>query len=682
MNQLRFTLGALLIGASLLPAQQNFTASKFDVDLGVGAGGFHRRPDPLQTKLTNHGLVAIRVTQNLWNHWSLEQSFTQSIGADLLLSRAAGFDFNRQDFNQRMRTFMFNPVYHLTESNARIRPFLTLGLGAVSYSPTRTAKDMALRLTPFPAANLDTSTRFGVNYGGGIKARLTNLVSFRFDIRGLTTGAPTFGLPESGPNGSFFIPSGGRAHSIQTTGGVMFTFGDKGSTGAAPASRIFRLDPIAANPPSPIRPNVPSLLTTKLTDSKNAKNIVWEWMVNGARQPNANGPEFRFDPAAPGTYTIVVTASDGATSASEKYTMVVEDAKPRTFKLSGIDANPPSPIFAGESTTLTANLQDSAPSGKVTYEWTVNGVKQEGANGPTFRFTPPGPGTYTITVTARDGSFTDTASYTLVVKEAPPLTITASADQNDVKAGTVVNLTARSQETEYSGPLTYSWRLSDGTANGGANATFNTSTVQFDPGAQFRSQNKTVTVTAQVTDRRGRTATSQPLSIRVTRDAQALRLDDIIYGKGSARVNNCGKRILIDELSAIVNSNPDVDVLLIGHRDEAEKAAAGLDRARTINAAAVISAGKGICGNCALERIKVDWVGADQSSEHRAGFCGTSSRNKSEERKADEIAADDAAAKNRRVEVWIVPKGMSLPAAAKNPRPAPAKEIRLKGCPK
>jgi len=158
-------------------------------------------------------------------------------------------------------------------------------------------------------------------------------------------------------------------------------------------------------------------------------------------------------------------------------------------------------------------------------------------------------------------------------------------------------------------------------------------------------------------------------------------LDDIIYGKGSARVNNCGKRILIDELSAIVNSNPDVDVLLIGHRDESEKSA-GIDRARTINAAAVISAGKGICGNCALERIKVDWVGTDQSSEQRAGFCGTSSRNKSEERKADEIAADDAAAKNRRVEVWIVPKGMALPAAAKNPRPAPAKEIRLKGCPK
>lgn len=680
MNRIRFTFGALIISASLLPAQQNFTASKFDVDLGVGAGGFHKRPDPLQTKLTNHGLIAVRVTENLWNHWSLEQSYTNSIGADLLLSRAPGVNYMRQDFNQRMRTLMFNPIYHLTDANSRIRPYLTMGLGAITYAPTGSAKDIASKLTPYPAS-LDSSTRFGVNYGGGIKARLTNLVSLRFDVRGLTSGAPNFGLPATGPTGSFFIPSGGRAHSVQATGGVMFTFGDKGSAG--PSSRIFRLDPLAANPPSPIRTGVPSLLTTKLTDSKNAKNVVWEWTVNGTRQPNANGPEFRFDPSAPGSYVIGVTASDGATSATEKYTMAVEDAKPRTFDLTGIDANPPSPIFAGESTNLTAKLEDSAPTGKVTYEWTVNGVKQDGANGPTFRFTPPGPGTYTIAVTARDGSFTDTASYTLVVKEAPPLTITANADKNDVKAGEVVNLTARSQETEYSGPLTYSWRLSDGTAtNGGAaNATFNTSTVQFDPGAQFRSQNKTVTVTASVTDRRGRTATSQPINIRVTRDAQALRLDDIIYGKGSARVNNCGKRILIDELSAIVNSNPDVDVLLIGHRDESEKSA-GIDRARTINAAAVISAGKGICGNCALERIKVDWVGTDQSSEQRAGFCGTSSRNKSEERKADEIAADDAAAKNRRVEVWIVPKGMALPAAAKNPRPAPAKEIRLKGCPK
>ena len=225
--------------------------------------------------------------------------------------------------------------------------------------------------------------------------------------------------------------------------------------------------------------------------------------------------------------------------------------------------------------------------------------------------------------------------------------------------------------------------------------TFDSTPVQFDPAGQFRQQNKTVTFTASVTDERGRTATAPPLTVRVTRDPQTMRLDDVIFGNNSSRVNNCGKRILIDELSAIVNNNPDVEVLLIGHKDEAEHGATrrlkngkrvtvanGVDRERVLNVAAVISAGKGICGTCALDRIKVDWVGTDQTSEHRAGFCGTSSRNKSEERKSDEVAADDAAAKNRRVEIWIVPKGMSMPGAAKAPKPAPVKAIQLRGCPK
>lgn len=686
INRTARFFAALVIGAACLPAQ-NGKGSKVDIDLAVGHSGFHKRPDPLSTKLTDAGLFGVRVTQNIWNYWSLEQSFTTTIGADLYLNRFPGVTENRQDFNQRTRTFMFNPVYHLTESGSRIRPFVTMGLGAISYAPTKDAKEVGLALRPFPAANLDTSTRFGVNYGGGVKARLSNLLSFRFDIRGLTSGAPTFGLPATGPAGSFYIPPGGRAHSIQTTAGIMFSFGERDGGGASPApstgGRIFRLDPIAANPPSPIRTGTPSQLTTRLTDSKNSKTVVWDWSVNGAKQPGATGASFRFDPVAPGTYQIQVNAADGKYTASEKYTMVVQDPEKRTFKLDPIQANPASPIWAGESTTLSAKLNDSANSPSTVCEWTVNGVKQSGATGRTFRFTPPGPGTYTITITCKDGAFTSSESYTLVVKEVPPLTITASADRSEVKAGETVRLAAQANQTDYSGRLTYSWKASDGTVSGGGatgSGTLNTSTVQFDPAAQFRQQNKTVTLTASVTDQRGRSATAAPITVRVTRDAQIVRLDDVIFGKASARVNNCGKRILIDELSAIVNNNPDVEVLLIGHRDASEKGL--VDRERTLNTAAVISAGKGICGNCALDRIKVDWVGADQTSEHRAGFCGTSSRAKSEERKSDEIAADDAAAKNRRVEVWIVPKGMAMPSAAKAPKPAPVKAIQVRGCPK
>ena len=106
-----------------------------------------------------------------------------------------------------------------------------------------------------------------------------------------------------------------------------------------------------------------------------------------------------------------------------------------------------------------------------------------------------------------------------------------------------------------------------------------------------------------------------------------------------------------------------------------------LDHERVYNAAAVLTAGTGVCAKCDLDRIKVSYAGTDQTSDFRSGFCGTSTRQKSDERKADEIAADDATAKNRRVEIWIVPKGVAMPAGAKNPQPAPQKIIKAKGCP-
>jgi len=34
------------------------------------------------------------------------------------------------------------------------------------------------------------------------------------------------------------------------------------------------------------------------------------------------------------------------------------------------------------------------------------------------------------------------------------------------------------------------------------------------------------------------------------------------------------------------------------------------------------------------------------------------------------------------VEVWIVPKGAQMPTGLKNPKPAPADDIKKLGCPK
>ncbi|HEX6897757.1 MAG TPA: hypothetical protein VF146_20895, partial [Bryobacteraceae bacterium] len=50
------------------------------------------------------------------------------------------------------------------------------------------------------------------------------------------------------------------------------------------------------------------------------------------------------------------------------------------------------------------------------------------------------------------------------------------------------------------------------------------------------------------------------------------------------------------------------------------------------------------------------------------------------ERRGAQVDVNEA--KNRRVEVWLVPRGMALPAAARDARELPATDMNRIGCPK
>jgi outer membrane protein OmpA-like peptidoglycan-associated protein len=244
------------------------------------------------------------------------------------------------------------------------------------------------------------------------------------------------------------------------------------------------------------------------------------------------------------------------------------------------------------------------------------------------------------------------------------------------------------------GNLTYHWTVSEGTLTNEttANPTLDVSGVNFEAGAQ--AQSKSITATVTVTDQNGKTAT-QTTTVSVNCQPQFTRLDDVIFAKNNARVNNCGKDILIDQ--AAKQAGDQYDIVLVGHRDTDEEANAPmarsrrgrrranetavsgvpLDEQRVLNAAAVLSGGTGTCANIDPARIKVDWVGTDQTSDTRPGLCGTSNL---KERKGSETSAAD---KNRRVEVYLVPhNSQTMPPAVKNVKPLPADQVRALGCPK
>jgi hypothetical protein len=77
----------------------------------------------------------------------------------------------------------YNFLLYATHEGTRIRPFATGGVMFANYVPPGSS-----------ATSGGGDNKFGVNYGGGVKVRLTSLFGVRLDVRQYTTPKP-FSLP-------------------------------------------------------------------------------------------------------------------------------------------------------------------------------------------------------------------------------------------------------------------------------------------------------------------------------------------------------------------------------------------------------------------------------------------------------------------------------------------------------
>jgi hypothetical protein len=73
---------------------------------------------------------------------------------------------------------------------------------------------------------------------------------------------------------------------------------------------------------------------------------------------------------------------------------------------------------------------------------------------------------------------------------------------------------------------------------------------------------KTVTLTATVRDARGATASS-PVTLTVRKVAEIQRMPDLLFTARSSRINNCDKRILLEEVFPKVRSG-NFTIVLVG----------------------------------------------------------------------------------------------------------------------
>jgi outer membrane protein OmpA-like peptidoglycan-associated protein len=662
-------------------AQATFNEERVEISPFAGATLFHRSTAGIGSQLETGPLFGGRITVNLTQHFALEGS----AGYDRTAFQILGAFPNNLNILQpkfETRTFNFNgdAVYHFTPLGSRWRPFVDIGFGGVRFLPTTDAKDyysQNFATSFFPA--MTSVSRVQYNMGGGLKLRLNNWFGLRADARFVLSRYPTF---------SINIPQDQWLEGTEITGGLVFYIGGK-------SGPIHKIDvaPIVATPAqgdAGLTAGNPAGLGTGFRLSENAKdtlghNLNYHWTVDGM-PVGENSASIMYTPAQAGQFKVSVQVSDTApknpapAASPDPVTLYVADHR---ITMGPISINPatsaanPAPNGTGFGFSVTA--QDSLGH-PLTYRWTVDGTTIPGS-GNSVTFTESQPGQHNVGVQATDGTLTASAagaSFYTATRQAP--TASCNAAPGAVTVGETSTLSVTTRVAPGSNAR-IQWTVSEGTISNAtaAQTTFNSTSVSFQPSGQV--QTKTITATATVRDDSGGTV-SCTSTIRVSTNPQTTHYGDIVFAEGSARINNCAKRVLIERVyPQLTGAYAGYTVVLVGHVDPSESGNRTLDRRRVMNAAAVLTAGKDTCTALEPSRITADWVGTTET-EYKDTPCSVSFEAAPTERPGDRVNPSDARAKNRRVEIWLVPPGKSLPSSVKEAHVLPTPELQRLACPK
>ncbi len=619
----------------------------YEINLFGGGNFVNRQNSAPHQDNTNGGVGGFRITQNFWNYISLEQTGMVHGNANAVY-RIPGTQ-NEYSFGSRLRQFHFNPVFHFKPRESRIRPFVTTGFGMDYFGVTEEARRQVGNgvNTPFgQLTNLESGFKLAFNYGAGVKAKLTERIGLRFDVRGFSTASPSFGVKGQAPAGAIAYTRTAPMNSLQTTGGVTLYLGaiDQG--------------PVCEYRVGSIEPSTKTIWLTEganyqLPVTNNCLGVTpkYKWTVDG--QPAVGDSMLAVKGLTAGEHVIK--------SVVEADTTNVIDRKTKNFLKKF-------PIPATERTAALTVKQPKIELVSVTMDPT--NLDYNGTSRITSVISYDGPAA---------GEEVSVIYHTSDGRLAPAKPGPNAKVSDDGKTVTEKVL------------------LKPGNTDGSVILT--TDGIILQPGGPSRKIEIDVTVVDQngkVIGKKtppggGGNITAPPAPAAVAAPApprpQPMQLDDVVFGKGNARVNNCGKRIL-DQAFERAASMGDFDILLVGHYDAVEKnvkvrdakakKTRQLDEERVLQVAAVLSGGTEPCKKLDASRIKVAFVGAEQLSSFKTSLCEATVK----ERASGKISAKDGNARNRRVEIWLVPKSGPMPNGIAGIQAAPVSEIQSKGCPK
>lgn len=171
-----------------------------------------------------------------------------------------------------------------------------------------------------------------------------------------------------------------------------------------------------------------------------------------------NGPAVNHTYTAAGTYTAVLTVTDGGNNAATARVVVVVSPA-----LSVVSSGTP---LTGTA-PVAVDFSGTAAGGKAPYRyaWTFGDGLSSSVQNPSHTYT--GPGTFTVGLTITDANGVDSSAAALTVTISPaPLVASAASTATLGDAPMATTLTG--SETGGWGPYTYAWDLGDGTSATGS----------------------------------------------------------------------------------------------------------------------------------------------------------------------------------------------------------------------
>ncbi len=625
----------------------------FQIFQDGGSGGF-------TTRYKNGWTFGERFGADLGEHFGVEASF--GLGRNRFLMKPSGQ--NAYASLVTFNTFVnADLVYNFQRRTANNRFFILAGPSGVWSGIRSTVPPSAIGTFAQPLFPPKREPEAGINMGVGLKHYFNRYLGVRFELDSRITKKAHYALPQNptGPN-SLYVPHGGADSALIANIGLILR---EGWVPPPPppnplVSQSLRVDVPGVSGAAPAISGAHNVCPgddLRLTVNANGfANPTYQWMVGGA--PAAGGTSASFSvPTASGSGARSVTVQVGGSTS--------------------VGTSAPFATTAGHTYHLTAEPMGLAGR-SATYQWMAGGQPISGATSSSLDLPDDAAKSITVRVTAPNAAVTSApVNFTINALTPPALTFAVNPSTVPYNSGPIA-LSANATASSCGGTATVRY-----SGEGVTGSSFNPGSVSgFDMANRVKQQSKVVTITATATDAKGQT-TTRTANVTVTLGTEARRLDDVVFQSMSSRVNNCGKRLLIEELTPMLRNDPGAKVILIGHRDEKEKgskAALKLDETRALNAAAVLSAGKGVCPQLDLGRIMMKAAGTDQSDTPRPALCGSSTNVK--EKSGQAIKDSDKNAQFRRVEVWFVPSGAADPAGVSGATAVPAAAVTKLGCPK